>query len=458
MQVGPWQKILQSLINLGVYDGLPIKKQLLVRVANGYSLCILIICALYSMVFLWMGLHLLSLITLGAGLSYLLPIAFNQSRTDGLGRLSVVALGNALTVLFALVLGPKTGMHLFCFGNLVLGFLLFDADEKAMISFNFLLTSATFGLLFYGASHVHFENLIPLLPYEVISMIAAPASFLTVMAGLIAIRLRMRSYEDLLEGARNEAIQYSQKLKESEEHVVSVSRFAAIGELAAGVAHEINNPLNIIAGAAQCIKKSAADHSQLKDSDIIFMAKQIDHTVHRIAGIVDGLRTLSKSRPEMVKEPMVVYELMEDLINVSVERFRTEGVLLEIKGDFDAEVSGDRGQLAQVFLNLLNNAFDAVRDLKQDERWVKISGGVDQTTFRFAIKNGGPPIPIDHRLKIFEPFFTTKEVGTATGIGLSLSKTIIDEHGGRLMVDWNQPCPCFVVELPFFRQESLKIG
>lgn len=225
------------------------------------------------------------------------------------------------------------------------------------------------------------------------------------------------------------------------------SKLSALGEMAAGVAHEINNPLAIINISMRVMSKMAkkghVDIEELKDT-----IKDVEATVKRVTSIVSGLRNLSRNSSEEDFVPCRVIECIDDVLSVSAERFRVHEIDIEILVDEkvkDIQIKCLRVQLSQVFLNLLNNAYDAVEPLK--EKWIKISiedrGGV--VAFRIVDSGKGIPDPVAQ--KIFNPFYTTKDIGKGTGLGLSLSSSIVAKHGGVLKLDRSNSHTCFTFEL-----------
>ncbi len=221
--------------------------------------------------------------------------------------------------------------------------------------------------------------------------------------------------------------------KQQEMLVVQQSKLASLGEMAGGVAHEINNPLAIISGYAGRIKKRLTaleprDEMMLKDITMIF------DTSMRIAKIVAGLRTFSRNAQ---KDPFVLTN-MADVVTESLglcsERFKINGVDLRV-GTLPTIMAECRPtEISQVLVNLLNNAYDAVQEY--EEKWVSIGLYLhDPEHLCFTITDSGKGIPPNVLEKIMQPFFTTKEQGKGTGLGLSISKGIAQMHGGDIRYD-----------------------
>ena len=236
------------------------------------------------------------------------------------------------------------------------------------------------------------------------------------------------------------------EIREKEIQMLQISKMSSLGEMSAGIAHEINNPLAIILGKAQHLKLVLSQDRPAMDT-VKRNIEVIETTSNRIARIVKGLQIFSRDGKRDAYEKKSVGELIDDTVSFCHSRFKNYGTTLgieEIPPELTLECQST--QISQVILNLLNNAFDAVQDLP--EKWVKISVRDLGERVEIRISDSGPGIPPDIAKKILEPFFTTKEVGKGTGLGLSISLGIVKSHGGELKLDRNQPNTTFVVSLP----------
>lgn len=225
------------------------------------------------------------------------------------------------------------------------------------------------------------------------------------------------------------------KLDDHQKNVLMDSaRLSTLGELALGIGHEIKNPLSIINFISQRLKKMAFDNKLDSESAAKFSV-QIDKAVTRIDNIVRGLKTLARNSEA---DPFIETNLssvIEEMVDVCADQFKMNEVRLEVEELKETMINCRSSQIAQVILNLLCNSCDAVKDL--EEKWVKIHFSEDCRFHYIHITDSGSGIPVHLHNTIFDTFYTSKAIGEGTGLGLPISKKIIEAHGGKLFVDTN---------------------
>lgn len=232
------------------------------------------------------------------------------------------------------------------------------------------------------------------------------------------------------------------QLEEERLKAIHTSKLAMMGEMAASFAHEINNPLSIIDAYAYSIK-AALGRGDTRGIDEGIGA--IRDAVTRTGKIVHGLRKFARQRNELPPDTVEVRTIIEDAMNLCRARIQTHGVELEVSVETAASVRGHGIELAQVIVNLLNNAFDAVMDVSR--RWIRLAAHDQGNMVTIVIEDSGSGIPDALRDEIFRSFFTTKPVGVGTGLGLSISRNIIESHGGTLTLDPSASHTRFLIEL-----------
>jgi PAS domain S-box-containing protein len=234
-----------------------------------------------------------------------------------------------------------------------------------------------------------------------------------------------------------------------EDTIYSASRMAALGEMASGIAHEINNPLSIIImKVSQLVRKYQSNI--LGEEDLEEGLSKIATTAQRIGKVVKGLSSISRNSQNDPMTKIKLAAVIEDTLQLCRERFNSHLVKLDADLsdiDVDLEIEGRTSQIMQVLLNLLNNAFDATTLLS--DKWISLQVIPGESGVVIMVTDSGPGIPDQLLGKIMQPFFTTKESGRGTGLGLSISKGIIDEHQGQFYYQKNSSHTCFVIELPY---------
>ena len=221
----------------------------------------------------------------------------------------------------------------------------------------------------------------------------------------------------------------AQELETNQEDLVQARKIAAIGTFTAGIAHELNNPINNIALTAESLKEEYAENM---DAECTEMLGDILSQAERAADIVKNLLDFSRTENPAYSK-ISPAQVLTSTIGLVKNQFKMVGLRLETSAARDLPlILGNFGNLQQVFTNLLLNAIQA------SPQGGKIGMHVDRAAVpgyvSFTVEDTGLGIPQDIQHKIFEPFFSTKEVGKGTGLGLAVSYSIVKRHGGRIEV------------------------
>jgi signal transduction histidine kinase/ActR/RegA family two-component response regulator len=232
------------------------------------------------------------------------------------------------------------------------------------------------------------------------------------------------------------------RLRETQAQLLQAGKMSALGQLVSGVAHELNNPLSVIIGYGQLMLHREIPEALRRPVEL--MVTQGD----RMAKIVRNLLYFARQRPPE-RVPINIHQVIEQTLALRQNQLTLSGIAVE--RDFVEElpaVVGDGQQLQQVFLNLILNAEQAIAAEKRGGRIVFRTRVLEEPWVRTEVIDDGPGIPPEVLPRVFEPFFTTKEVGAGTGLGLSVSYGIVEEHGGRLTVESEPGRTVFTLELP----------
>ncbi len=227
---------------------------------------------------------------------------------------------------------------------------------------------------------------------------------------------------------RTKEIELEKNLEIEKAKTLHTAKLASIGQLAAGVGHEINNPLAIVSGLitmTEHMLEAGANPSEISDK-----FRKMESSVIRISNIVKGLRTFARSDKNEVTE-FDPFTMVSETVDFLKEIYVREGVIISLEQiKRPVAIKANRGRLEQVLVNLLSNAKDA--SVGKPERKINVFVTADSEELEIVVKDNGSGIRPEIREKIFEPFFTTKDVNLGTGIGLSLVNTIVKEHDGKI--------------------------
>lgn len=235
------------------------------------------------------------------------------------------------------------------------------------------------------------------------------------------------------------------QLLDQQKNTQFASKMATLGEMAGGIAHEINTPLAVIKMNSEEILESLEEKAVSPEA-IEKNVSTILKTVTRIAKIVQGLRAFARDANQDSLETTQIKSIVDDALSLCASRFASQGIEIRVKLESNPEVQCRSTQIAQVLLNLLNNAYDIAADL--EEKWVEITSSMVKDKIEIRITDSGKGISSHIQDKMMSPFFTTKPIGKGTGLGLSISKGIIESHGGTLRYDANAKNTTFVIQLP----------
>jgi signal transduction histidine kinase len=236
---------------------------------------------------------------------------------------------------------------------------------------------------------------------------------------------------------------------DSRRHIAALanaSKMATLGEIVAGVAHEINNPLHTLTLTSHLLQRLSND-GRLSKETLQNQLDKVDTCVQRMATIVSELKAFSRDSTHDQYKRTSLRTLVDETLDLCHARLLSKDIRVHVSDIPDSwGIECRPSQISQVMLNLLNNAFDATLD--HAERWIHLDIRDKGTFFEIAVTDSGNGVPKEVARKIMDPFFTTKPPGKGTGLGLSISSNIMIDHGGSLTLDQTSPHTRFVMTVP----------
>ncbi len=237
----------------------------------------------------------------------------------------------------------------------------------------------------------------------------------------------------------------NRELQEATAQLVQSEKLSAIGELTAGVAHELNQPLNGIKIISQSLLRDI-EKNRFEEQDVEGDLNEIVDQVNKMAEIIDHMRIYTRQSGGSPNEMIDVNTVIEGPFKLLGQQLKIHNIEVarELAPDLP-KVVGDQIRLEQVFMNLITNARNAVDSCRKENKRIEVrtyktdnhGSAVNKPAVAVEVKDNGEGIPEHIREKIFQPFFTTKEPGKGTGLGLSVSSKIIEEHKGRIELESN---------------------
>ena len=230
------------------------------------------------------------------------------------------------------------------------------------------------------------------------------------------------------------------KRLETEQQLLQASKMATLGEMATGVAHELNQPLAVMESASSFLMRKLNKKEDIEEEHLLIMAQKISSNVDRATRIINHLREFGR-KEDAGLEKIQVNDLLRRANELLSQQLKVRGieVVWQLAEGLPL-IMTDPGRLEQVFVNLLLNARDAIEDklstevIKKGSEKIILTTSSDGDKITIEVSDTGTGIPKDQLEKIFEPFFTTKSVGKGTGLGLSISYGIIKDCGGNIHV------------------------
>lgn len=242
-----------------------------------------------------------------------------------------------------------------------------------------------------------------------------------------------------------EEVEARQALESKRVRLLSAAKMASLGEMASNIAHEINNPLAIIVARIHQMR-TTLEAQDIMSPNLQENLQKIESTAMRISKIIKSLRGFSR---DASLDPFVVTPLrkiMDETLEICGLKFSFADIDIRVEIPDHIQLNCRPAELSQVFINLLNNSFYAVASQKNKKITIKAEDMGEFVQLRFT--DSGPQISSEIRKRIMDPFFTTKPTGLGTGLGLTISKILVENHQGEIKLLDHEPQTTFIIRLP----------
>lgn len=246
------------------------------------------------------------------------------------------------------------------------------------------------------------------------------------------------------------------KIEEDRLTLAQTEKMASLGELAAGIAHELGTPLAAVQGRVELLAIQTGS-TQIDADRVRDVAGIIQELTERMGRIIRGMRTFARDASSDPFRPTSPARVIREVLEFSADHLRKLNIDVRAENlDGGVEILCREAQISQVLVNLIGNATDAIAGLP--ERWIELDLQKVGDAVQISVTDSGGGIPEDIRHRLMDPFFTTKEAGKGTGLGLSISQGIIESHSGSLWIDADCPNTRFVFSLPQQQRASQNPG
>jgi signal transduction histidine kinase len=415
-----------------------------VLLANQVGMTLGLIAYIFAINWAFRGNLWMVLSNLVLGWIHFLTPWLNKKGMINFSRYLILFILPTFVFFFVGMTGEGSGIHT-CFYTIT-GFacILFDPKEKLKLVIAVSYPITLFWLLVYNDFNI-LPDILGHYPHFGSGAMNYFFNFLLVTLSIFYLYRASEKNEGQYKALYEKHIEAQGHLDEGRSRAIYSMRMAALGEMAGGIAHEINSPLNVITILSEQLQKRIPEKA-VSETQILESVAKINTTANRIGEIVTSLRSISRTGEGLPFREAEVKDIIHETLVLCRERFRSKDIHLQFEmPDYLPVVKCRSIEISQVLLNLLNNACDAVEGI--DLPTIELAVWVDGNYLNIGVSDNGSGITLENREKIFSPFFTTKEVGKGTGLGLSLSRGLIGANKGRLYLNPSITKTQFIIEL-----------
>lgn len=410
-------------VSVGIHDGLSEEKKLALRIALLDAYWSLIAMSFYTVYSFQNRLFPAFYIHLACfALTIFGTILLGYRRYD-FGRILIHQVGLVEIFLTADAVGVRSGYEFYYFTSIAVPFITFTFEEQWKAT---MLTTISCSVLLFQqiAGHGLIMDHMEVPPEDRMIAILFVMSYVLTVFTIGRIQLK-RAHK---------------KLRERSEELMKASNLIVLGEMSAGIAHEINNPLQSLSLNLSVMKEKFP----VSDFDSHYVIN--DNLIRKLGKMVQNLKDLSRDDSMGPTEDFHFSKMLEDVLSILSEKIKKENVQIFINGDSELKARAHLVQIQQVMINLLNNSLDAVSSL--NEKWVRIEIISKSTFLQVTVTDSGKGIPEHVASNMMKPFYSTKFATKGTGLGLSISKNICEKNNGSLFYDPTSTHTKFVVLIP----------
>ncbi len=262
---------------------------------------------------------------------------------------------------------------------------------------------------------------------------------LGILAKQVVTHLELRRKNHTLEKTLAMVQSQKQTIQDREDALLQQTKMATLGQLSAGIAHEINNPLTILS----LLNRQIRDTAQSPKVDPL--CAEIATTTERMSAIVSNLLAISKHENNCELKPYNLSQLVEQCLSIANKTLSSTNITVNNNVDQDLTIRCLPVSLSQLLLNLLSNSADAIKNV--DKKWIRIDVERHEDALALSVTDSGGNLPVDLDKQLFEPFFSTKN-SAGTGLGLCIASSIAQQHGGEILLAQRYPNTKFTLSLP----------
>jgi signal transduction histidine kinase len=415
-----------------------------VVLSNQVGLTVAFISFFFTFLWAFRGNAWMVLANLLVGLIHVITPWLNLKGWINFSRYSILFWLPTFLFVFVGMTGKHSEIHTCFYTITAFACILFDPKEKIKLILAVIYPITLFAILVYNDFSI-LPQILGHQEHQGSATINYFLNFLLVSLSIFFLFRASEKNEGQYKALYEEHILSQKLLDEERARAIYSMRMAALGEMAGGIAHEINSPLNVITILSEQLQKRIPE-KQVTETQVLESIGKINSTANRIGEIVNSLRSISRTGIGLPIKEAEIKNILHETLVLCRERFRSKDIHLQFVMPEDLPPIKCRSvEISQVLLNLLNNACDAVEGVENPT--IEIAVWTQDHLLLIGVSDNGIGITPENREKIFSPFFTTKEVGKGTGLGLSLSKGLIEANRGRLYLNPSVKKTQFVIEL-----------